>query len=239
MLLSLAFTCLALASSSSAAPAPASPQEYWNMIQEYRLNYLPESLNGYLNETFEDGKQIVYDLYDDIKEEVVEKSNKQVDAVTELMEKFIKRAMEIHESVMAVMYQDEPLSDAEIQARNDREGLEQLRESFDALEVEVREEMEEDEELPEGVEQMVQTFISGIRGMMASMAEQETEFWSKLKQLELQFWQLKSASADTSGQLKERVKDIFEVLRTVDLNKIGATEEMPEDGALVEEPRAS
>ena len=61
----------------------------------------------------------------------------------------------------------EALSDEEIQARNDKLGLEQLRERFDEMETELVEEAREDEELPEGVEQAVQSYLTGIRKMMA------------------------------------------------------------------------
>ena len=83
--------------------------------------------------------------------------------------------------------QEGALSDEEIQARADKEGLEQLREKFDDLEEELEREAEEDENLPEGVERMIQGMIRLCRQMMVAAADKEAEFWSKMKQLEV--WQ--------------------------------------------------
>jgi len=200
---------------------------YWEMLQQYRLENLPESVNIYINKTLTDGRDLVYDLYDDIKGEVLDGSNSQVDAVTELMNEFIGKIMEIQDSAIAVISQSEVLSDEEIQARNDKAGLDQLRERFDDMEGEVMKEMEEDEDLPEGVEQIIQGCLSYIRLMMASFADKETEFWSKLKQLELEFWQLESASADTTDKLREKITDIFQTIGKVDLNNIGSGGDEP------------
>ena len=81
--------------------------------------------------------------------------------------------------------QEGALSDEEIQARADKEGLEQLRKKFDDLEEELEREAEEDENLPEGVERMIQGMIRLCRQMMVAAADKEAEFWSKMKQLEV------------------------------------------------------
>jgi len=239
MLLVVALSCLAAPSLA----APFSPMGYLEQLQQYRLAYLPQSLNAYINDTLEDGRDVAYDLYDDIKEEVVAKSSVQVDALTKLMERFMVRMMGVRQSVMSVV-NSEALSDEEIQARNDKLGLEQLRERFDEMETELVEEAREDEELPEGVEQAVQSYLTGIRKMMAAMANQEAEFWSKLKQMEVQFWQVKNAAADTTNQMRNWIKAAFQTLESIDLNKIGegvddAEEELGSEVEMVDEPRAS
>jgi hypothetical protein len=94
-------------------------------------------------------------------------------------------------------------------------GLEKLRERFDEMEAELQQEVKEDESLPEGVERMVQTFITSIRQMMAGAADKEAEFWSKLKQLELHFWELKNSTVDYSSALRDWVKSTFKTLQTV------------------------
>ena len=45
---------------------------------------------------------MAYDLYDDIREEVLKKSEARVDALTRLCEGFLERAMGIRDSVQAV-----------------------------------------------------------------------------------------------------------------------------------------
>ena len=72
------------------------------IIITFRLAYLPASLNTYINDTFEDGKEVAYELYEDIKEEVVAKSEIQVDALTKLLESFVERVMRIRQSAESV-----------------------------------------------------------------------------------------------------------------------------------------
>merc|ERR1711962_1502010 len=110
-------------SSCSAAPAFF---DYWDQmiqnntildrIEDYR-SYLPESLNSYLNKTLDDGLEMAYDLYDDFKEEVLEKSTQQVDAMTDLMKNFISRVLSIHKDIGNVLEQDPALTDEEIQEK--------------------------------------------------------------------------------------------------------------------------
>merc|ERR1712200_265626 len=112
-----------------------------------------------------------------------------------------ERANEIHSSIKRVLEQEGALTDEEIQEIADKEGLQQLREKFNDLEEELEREAAEDENLPEGVERMLQGMIRLCRQMMAAAADKEAEFWSKMKQLE--FYQMKAASADTASSLRD------------------------------------
>merc|ERR1712107_636678 len=161
-------------------------------------------------------------------------SDAHVDASTNMMEKFFERANEIHSSIKTVLEQEGALSDEEIQARADKEGLEQLRKKFDDLEEKLEREAEEDENLPEGVERMIQGMIRLCRQMMVAAADKEAEFWSKMKQLEVQFYQMKSASADIAASLRDWVTAAFQTMNEIDLNAIGGSSD-----TLVDEPRAN
>merc|ERR1711963_1247204 len=164
----------------SAVAAPQDYQSYLSQLHQYRMEYLPESVNSYINKTWEEGRDVAYDLYDDIKEEVLSKSDAHVDALTDMMERFFERANEIHSSIKTVLGQEGALSDEEIQARADK------------------------------------------------------EFWSKMKQLEVQFYQMKSASADTAASLRDWVTAAFQPMNEIDLNAIGGSSD-----TLVDEPRAN
>merc|ERR1711962_250143 len=185
----------------SAVAAPQDYQSYLSQLHQYRMEYLPESVNSYINKTWEEGRDVAYDLYDDIKEEVLSKSDAHVDALTDMMEKFFERANEIHSSIKTVLEQEGALSD---------------------------------ENLPEGVERMIQGMIRLCRQMMVAAADKEAEFWSKMKQLEVQFYQMKSASADTAASLRDWVTAAFQTMNEIDLNAIGGSSD-----TLVDEPRAN
>merc|ERR1712032_1572143 len=205
-----------------------------NETNYYRMEYLPESVNSYINKTWEEGRDVAYDLYDDIKEEVISKSDVHVDAMTKMMERFFERANEIHSSIKTVLEQEGALTDEEIREIADKEGLQQLREKFTDLEEELEREAVEGENLPEGVERMLQGMIRLCRQMMAAAADKEAEFWSKMKQLEVQFYQMKSASADTAASLRDWVTAAFQTMNEIDLNAIGGSSDK-----LVDEPRAN
>merc|ERR1712203_1238355 len=66
----------------SAVAAPQDYQGYLSQLHQYRMEYLPESVNSYINKTWEEGRDVAYDLYDEIKEEVISKSDVHVDALT-------------------------------------------------------------------------------------------------------------------------------------------------------------
>merc|ERR1711953_908918 len=210
----------------SAVAAPQDYQSYLSQLHQYRMEYLPASVNSYINKTWEEGRDVAYDLYDDIKEEVISKSDVHVDAMTKMMEKFFERANEIHSSIKRVLEQEGALTD--------KEGLQQLREKFNDLEEELEREAGEDENLPEGVERMLQGMIRLCRQMMAAAADREAEFWSKMKQLEVQFYQMKAASADTAASLRDWVTAAFQTMNEIDLNAIGGSSDK-----LVDEPRAN
>lgn len=218
--------------------------DYWDQIMGYRA-YLPNFVNAYLNETLskaylnetlEDGKERLYDLYDDIREEVLEKTSEQVDALTDLMTSFVDKMLAIIEEAKEVLHQRGALSDLEIQEINVKEGLEELRNRFENMQEEVLENVEADDRLPEGVEQVLQTIITTVREMMADTSEYEGEFWSKLKQMEVKFYEVKAILADTSAELKDRISAIFKVLQEVDLENIGGEENLV---IIDDEPRAS
>merc|ERR1712032_1140932 len=153
-----------------------------NETNYYRMEYLPESVNSYINKTWEEGRDVAYDLYDDIKEEVISKSDVHVDAMTKMMERFFERANEIHSSIKTVLEQEGALTDEEIQ----------------------------------------------------EIADKEAEFWSKMEQLEVQFHQMKSASADTAASLRDWVTAAFQTMNEIDLNAIGGSSDKR-----VDEPRAN
>ena len=51
--------------------------------------------------------------------------------------------------------------------------------------------------------------------MVVELSEGGEIFWSKLKQLEVEFYRVKIALADASGELKEEVSELFNTLKKV------------------------
>jgi len=221
-MMKLTISCILFASCTAFPAFPwvdysnntASPWDFLNEVQNYR-SYLPNSLNTFLNKTYDESKDVAYDLYDDLKEDVLKKTNDQVDKLTELMKTFVDKMMSIRGDIESVLDQESALTDEEIQAINDKEGLQKLRKRFEEMEAELQKDVAQDATLPKGVEHIIQNFITTAREMLASTTDKEKEFWSKLKQMEVKFWEIKSVVADSSKQLKDRISGIFDTIMEV------------------------
>lgn len=206
-------------------------EDFYDLIQNVTMNLTKtidqakKNASDLFDYIKEEGNYVVYDLYDVIREEAMNRTSEHVDALTELMTSFTDRVMDIHEDVFDVLSQDGALTDEEIKKRNDEEGLEELRELFDDIEEELKEEAAENDHLPEGVEKVIQTFLTTIRRMMASTSDKEAEFWSKLKQMEVKFWEIKAVLADTTIQLKEEIPSIIQTLQEADMELADYLEE--------------
>ena len=53
--------------------------------------------------------------------------------------------------------------------------------------------------------------------MVAELGKNGEKFWNKMKQLEVEFYRMKMALADGSGELKKEVSALFNTLRMVTL----------------------
>merc|ERR1712126_680693 len=76
---------------------------------------------------------------------------------------------------------------------------------------EVTQERQEDQSL-EGVEGMIQRLITSAREVLNEVNGQTDIFWSKVKQMEVEVYKVNSIMADTSGELKDVLKDLFATL---------------------------
>ena len=62
-------------------------------------SYLPESAQMCINESIDDGKDLVYDIYDDVKEEVVNKTADNVESLTVVLSGMINKFSKITNNV--------------------------------------------------------------------------------------------------------------------------------------------
>merc|ERR1711962_576586 len=53
----------------SAVAAPQDYQSYLSQLHQYRMEYLPESVNSYINKTWEEGRDVAYDLEEELERE--------------------------------------------------------------------------------------------------------------------------------------------------------------------------
>jgi len=194
-------------SSSSILPPSSSWTSWLNVVSDY----LPTKVNNYLNETISEGVKVLEVLIEETKQDALEKSSIRVDEFTDILEKFIGKLEEIYRSASQVVEQRSPLSDPQIIARNTAGDLEGTKEKIDSLRNELTQERRDNWEL-EGLERQLQSMITTARELLSSADNQAELVWSKLKQLELEFYQASQLMASTSGEIKEQLTKAFGTL---------------------------
>jgi len=203
---------------SSGAPQPSPFLSWFTSNSSDRiLSYLPKSAEEFVNNTLEDGKDVVYDMYEDVKEEIINKTADNVGSLTEVVGRMFDNFYKISNSVSQIFMEDK----SEI----DIDDLNSLKTELNMLEEKVRVDMENDKYVTEDVEKLIQQFLTSTREMVAELGKNGEKFWKKMKQLEVEFYRIKMALADGSGELKKEVSALFNTLRMVDLNMIGAMED--------------
>ena len=74
----------------------ASPSNWWS---SYINDYLPPTIQKLVNDTIDQGTDVVYDLYDDIKEEVIDKSADNIGKITYTLNTMMGRLNDISDKV--------------------------------------------------------------------------------------------------------------------------------------------
>merc|ERR1719378_443700 len=104
-----------------------------------------------------------------------------------------------------------PLSEKEIEARNDQEGLEKIKDKLNKLRNQVEKERQDDKKY-EGLEGMIQRLITSAREVLDEVNGQTDLMWSKVKQMEVEVYRVNDILADTTGDLKDVLKEVFSTL---------------------------
>ena len=81
---------------SSLSPASTAP---W--ISDY-ISFLPANVQNFVNETLTGGEEVVDQLYDDVKEELLDKTAHHVDSFTDVLSDMMEKYHEFGESVDSI-----------------------------------------------------------------------------------------------------------------------------------------
>merc|ERR1711868_84936 len=209
---------LVLVSVLSVEGAPvASPSNWWS---SYITDYLPPTIQKLVNDTIDQGTDVVYDLYDDIKEEVIDKSADNIGKITYTLNAMMGRLNDISDKVDTIM----------TRRKLTKKEMLEVQERVAELESEIARDKFNDEK-------MIQMFLTSVREMMIQWNNEDAMFFSNVKSIEEQFYNFNQVVADGSGDLKTEIKKLFETMRNIDLNKIGALEEAKDNDEDDEIPR--
>jgi len=170
--------------------------------------YLPTNVTNFLTETAKEGINVLNEIYNETRHEAIQKSSIRVDEFTNILERFIDRLEELYQTAAGVVEQNNPLSDTEILARKAAANLDGTKEELDRLQVELPREREENQQF-EGLEGYLQRMITTARELLSAADSQADLAWSKLKQLELEFYQASEVLATTSGEVRQQLNKAF------------------------------
>merc|ERR1712168_197761 len=179
----------------------------WEWLQEF----LPGKVTNYVEKTAGDGAELLDDIYQETRDSIVEKTSDNVDDITGLVEGFIQKLTDIKDNTVNIVTQEEVLSSEQIEAKNDEENLEGTKQKLKQLKDDIIEERKEDAEL-EGLEGGIQRLITAAREVLTEVNGHTDVLWSKVKQMEVEVYNVNSIMADTSGELKDVLKDLFATL---------------------------
>jgi len=195
-------------------------------LKEYLPEHLPLTLRNYFNTTYTKGKDLVYDIYDDIVEEVGGKTEDNISEFEHLLRDFQDRVLALYDTHLGQFY--DLAAETEEEIFNTNVELKGLREKFDALEKEVEIEQSEEAGLPDVFENQIQKLITAGRQMLTVVNQGKEIFFTKMRQTEVELYKLNLILADSSAELKTKLNSLFEAMAKIDLQKIGE-EELPRD----------
>merc|ERR1712200_122792 len=177
----------------------------WEWLQEF----LPGKVTKYVEKTADDGLELLDDIYQESRDSIVEKTSDNVDDITGLMEDFIQKLTNIKDNTVDIVTQEKALSQEEIEARNVEENLEETKQKLEQLKDDIVQDKKDDSEL-DGVEARIQRLITAAREVLTGVNGHTDVLWSKVKEMEV--YKLNSIMADTTGELKDVLKDLFATL---------------------------
>jgi len=179
---------------------------------------LPPSVSSFVNKTYHEASEVVYDLYDDVKEEIIEKAGGDVQQIGETILSIMNQLNQISDRVDGLM--EEKMSG---------EDYMEVQKMVAELQAEVRRDMFTDKWIEDDVEKMIQQYLTAVRSMMIKWTYEDKQLFSNLQKIEKEFIKANEAIASGTGDLKEQISGLFDTLREIDLNKIGEIEEETTD----------
>merc|ERR1711874_915253 len=115
------------------------------------LDYLPGSLKEFVEDTWEDGAEVLGDLQEDVQEQVFSKTSKHFDKISEKMDKAVT---DLH----GVVEKNDDISEDE-------------QKELDEKLNEIKKDISEDDKIADNVEKMIQQQVNNFRTSMLSMTK--------------------------------------------------------------------
>merc|ERR1711892_362253 len=180
---------------------------------------MPTAVRKYFIETQEQGEDLFNEIYEDLNEEVYDRLEKNIGQFHGLGESFIDSVTGIVDSTISKLGSGRPLSDEEKTALESE--FDSLKGEFDTLEKKVAAEREAEAKLPDVAENQIQKFITAGREMLSAVGAGQEVLWDKTKQLQVEVYKVIDLVADSTEEIKDKLKSLFKSIAEIDVQKIG------------------
>merc|ERR1712088_989937 len=189
--------------------APSAPA-----FNDY-LDYLPASVKDFVEDTLEDGTEVLGELQEDVEKEVLSKTSEHFDKISEKMGNTFN---DLHGLVEE---NDEIWEDYDISEADQAELDEKLKE--------IKEDISEDDKIADNVEKMIQQQVNNFRASMLSM----TKDWRAWHRNFYNSSELIVPATDiinkAAKDMKTDISDLFKTFREIDIRQIGVSDNESEE----------
>merc|ERR1712088_945370 len=179
------------------------------------LDYLPASVKDFVEDTLQDGTEVLGEIQEDVEKEVLSKTSEHFDKISEKMENTIN---DLHGLVEK---NDEIWEDYDISEADQAELDEKLKE--------IKEDISEDDKIADNVEKMIQQQVNNFRASMLSM----TKDWRAWHRNFYNSSELIVPATDiinkAAKDMKTDISDLFKTFREIDIRQIGVSDNESEE----------
>jgi len=205
-------------STNSTGNSSWNPEQLVDWVNPEQIKeLLPTKLYDFFDESLGEGKDVVYDLFDNLEEEVISKTSNSLDGLGVWFSDLEGNLQNVRQSVVSIFGREKPLSVEEVSQSTQE--LKTLKSKFDNFEEKVKEEIETEKNLPFALRNQLIQFITAGREMLASIGREDETYFGMLRQLENEAYKIKLVLAESSEELKEKMDSLFVSLQQVDLTK--------------------
>merc|ERR1711913_141722 len=174
------------------------------------LDYLPASVKDFVEDTLQDGTEVLGEIQEDVEKEVLSKTSKHFDKISEKMSNTFD---DLHGLVEK---NDEIWEEYDISEADQAELDEKLNE--------IEQDISEDDKIADDVEKMTQQQVNNFRASMLSM----TKDWRAWHRNFYNSSELIVPAVDivnkAAKDMKTDIADLFTTFREIDISKIGVSD---------------
>jgi len=175
------------------------------------LDYLPASVKDFVEDTLQDGTEVLGEIQEDVEKEVLSKTSKHFDKISEKMSNTFD---DLHGLVEK---NDEIWEEYDISEADQAELDEKLNE--------IEQDISEDDKIADDVEKMIQQQVNNFRASMLSM----TKDWRAWHRNFYNSSELIIPATDiinkAAKDMKTDISDLFKTFREIDISKIGVSDD--------------